>query len=288
MAYLWAWYFLAIQWRQEQKLKELEKDSLDKSLAEALDALMDRWLICSQWAGVWAFASAPTVSGYASGLAGCIKQLAQQPDVGSAVTVLRQHLQSQVQDIEQGAVNGLITRSADDRQQVRIYYTALWIWNQLDQNRWEKAKVSLRQHGRLEGKLDVDHIVAWELWQSKLSSGQAEPPKTDGDDKKPTDDELSSSVNELGNCMLLKKNFNLSKSKQPLIEFLNKVHEFKEGKLTITDWAEALDLDMAQVDSANTPVEDLYKLFNARTKKILADLEQFVRGTKERVDVGSN
>jgi hypothetical protein len=51
VAYLWAWCFAAIRWRQERKLKEADKDSLEKSLNAALDALMDRWLICSQWAG---------------------------------------------------------------------------------------------------------------------------------------------------------------------------------------------------------------------------------------------
>ena len=50
LAYLLSWYFAALRWQQEHAPKELEKDALEKRLAATLDALMDRWLICSQWA----------------------------------------------------------------------------------------------------------------------------------------------------------------------------------------------------------------------------------------------
>jgi hypothetical protein len=59
-----AWYFEALRWLKQRTLTERQRDELDKSLAETLDALMDRWLICSQWAGVWASASAQSLAGY--------------------------------------------------------------------------------------------------------------------------------------------------------------------------------------------------------------------------------
>jgi hypothetical protein len=52
LSYLWAWYFIALRWGCQRKLKEVDKDALEKRLAEALDKYIDRWLICSQWAGV--------------------------------------------------------------------------------------------------------------------------------------------------------------------------------------------------------------------------------------------
>ncbi len=85
--------------------------------------------------------------------------------------------------------------------------------------------------------------------------------------------------------MLLEKNFNISKSNRPLKDFLEGVHEFKTGVLTIAEWAQALDLEMPQVDFATTTVEVLRGLFAERTRKVRADLEQFIRGTKERVDL---
>ena len=98
-------------------------------------------------------------------------------------------------------------------------------------------------------------------------------------------EDLGPLVNDLGNCMLLEKNFNISKSNSPLKEFLEGVHEFKNGTFTIEEWSTALDLKMPQVDSANTGIEILRTLFAERTQKICNDLEQFVRGTKGRIDL---
>jgi hypothetical protein len=88
--------------------------------------------------------------------------------------------------------------------------------------------------------------------------------------------------------MLLEKNFNISKSNKSLKDFLEGVHEFKEGTFTIEEWAAALDLKMPQVDSANTAVAVLRSLFTERTQTIRADLEQFVRGMKARIDISQS
>jgi hypothetical protein len=287
IAYLWVWLFTALRWRKTRNLKELDSDSFDKRLAETLDAVMDRWLICSQWAGVWASASAQSLAGYATRLSARAQALAEQTEVAHAVDSLAEQLESEVKDVEQGAINGLLTLNADDRQQVRLYYTALWLWNRLDQNRWEKAKVALRQRSRRQNVLDVDHIVAWDLWHSKLAS--APGPSETGDvlPERPDTDDLATKCNEIGNCMLLEKNFNISKSNKSLKEFLEGVHEFREGNFTIDQWAAALDLEMPQVDSANTPVDALSDLFRNRSQKIREDLEQFIRGTKSRIDLAS-
>lgn len=284
LAYLWAWYFVALRWREEHKLKELDKDSLRKSLGQALDLLMDRWLICSQWAGVWASASAESLSGFATRLAARAQAAAKSLDVASSVAELRQHLESELKDIEQPAVSGMISINADDRREVRAYYTALWVWNRLDQKRWEKARLALRQEGRRQIRLDVDHIVACNLWASKFTALKSNV----GGDAAKNIDELLPAVNELGNCMLLEKNFNISKSDMPLKQFLEGVHEIREGDFTIEEWAAALDLNMQQVDSASTPVEPLRALFTERTQTIRGDLEQFIRGVRTRVDTKTN
>jgi hypothetical protein len=143
----------------------------------------------------------------------------------------------------------------------------------------------LREESRRQNHLDVDHIVACDLWQSKLDMLKTKPPTGVPVEKI---DELVPIVNELGNCMLLEKNFNISKSNKPLKNFLENVHEFKLGELTVNEWATALALSMPQVDSANTPVAELRTLFNDRTQAIRSDLEQFVRGTKTRVDLELN
>jgi hypothetical protein len=201
------------------------------------------------------------------------------------MAALSQQVQSELRDIEQDAVNGLVAMNADDRQQVRIYYTALWLWNRLEKQRWKMAKLALRQESRRQISLEVDHVVAWDLWKSKVNALQAQPPKDGETLQQLHAEELGARVNELGNCMLLEKNFNIVKSNKPLKEFLEGVHEFRDGTLTIDQWASGLNLEGPQIDSAHSTVEVLRQLFVERTQRIRGDLEQFVRGTKARIDL---
>jgi hypothetical protein len=83
----------------------------------------------------------------------------------------------------------------------------------------------------------------------------------------------------------LEKNFNISKSNSTLKAFLDGVHEFKDQKLELADWAAALDLDMAHLDCGATPLEALQKSFSARSQKIRTDLEKFIRGATNRIDI---
>jgi hypothetical protein len=293
LAYLWAWYSAALRWQDKRQPKELQKDSLEKGLAECLDSLMDRWLLCSQWAGVWAYGSAQNIAGYAARLAECVELLSKKSAVSDVVAALAERLETELRNIEQLAVNGLMSINAYDRQSARLYYTPLWVWNRLDQNRWQKAQLALRHERRGQTNIEVDHIVACEPWGSKLTKYQAELEKRRaemGPDIGHGEEiaELALKVNEIGNCMLLEKNFNISKSKRPLKDFLQRVHEFENGQYTISDWAYPLDLQMQQVDSGTTPIEKLAELISERTKKIQNDLEQFVRGTKARIDVRVN
>ena len=283
MQFLWAIHFAALYWRQRHSLGELEKDALEKRIVEMLDALADRWLICSGWAGLWASGTAETMSALAGRLASCVAGLAGKTDVAAAMQHLRQHLETEVRTLEQGATDYVAAMKAADRKQVRAYYAALWIWNRLEKNRWEKAKLALREKRRRRSTLDVDHVVAWDLWQTKLQQAAAVP--LVADEPPATPDELEQAVNDLGNCLLLEKNFNISKSNKPLKDFLEKIYEFQQGCPTIAEWAMALELDIAQVDSAATPPDILQQLFTARTQKIRKDLEEFVRGNKLRVDL---
>jgi hypothetical protein len=285
LSYLWAWYFIALRWGCQRKLRETDNDALEKRLAEALDKYMDRWLICSQWAGVWASSSATSLGKYASGLAACAKGLGETPDVMSAVEALASQIEADLKEIEQNAVSFLSTMNADDRQEVRTYYTALWLWNRLDKTRWDSAKLALRQKKRRKNSIEVDHIVACDLWNNKLSAYHETPPSIDGEPQGLQIEDLKPRVNDLGNCMLLEKNFNISKSKSTLKHFLEGVHEFKDKGLELVNWAAALDLDMAQVDCGITPMETLQKLFSARSQKIRSDLEKFIRGANNRIDL---
>jgi hypothetical protein len=285
LSYLWAWCFIALYWESQRRLRETDKDALEKRLAEALDKYMDRWLICSQWAGVWAASSATNLNKYASRLATCAQAMAEKSDVASAVDALASQMETDLKEIEQAAVNFLLTMNADDRQQVRTYYTALWLWNRLDKTRWDSAKLALREKSRRKNCIEVDHIVACDLWDYKLATLPDTPPTTVGEQQGLQIGDLRPRVNELGNCMLLEKNFNISKSNSTLKSFLEGVHEFKDKRLVLVDWVAALDLNMALVDCSITPLETLQKLFSARSQKIRSDLEKFIRGASNRIDL---
>jgi hypothetical protein len=161
---------------------------------------MDRWLICSQWAGVWAASSATNLNKYASGLAACAQAMAEKPDVASAVDALASQMETDLKEIEQTAVNFLLTMNADDRQQVRTYYTALWLWNRLDKTRWDSAKLALREKSRRKNSIEVDHIVACDLWDYKLAALPDTPPAIVGEQQGLQIGDLRPRVNELGNC----------------------------------------------------------------------------------------
>jgi hypothetical protein len=247
---------------------------------------MDRWLICSQWAGIWAASSAANLSKYAAGLANCAQDLVGKPGVASMIDALAALMETNLKEIEQAAVNFLSTLNADNRQQVRTYYTALWLWNRLDKTRWNSAQLILRQKPERRNSIEVDHIVSWDLWKTKLAEISVAASAVDGEPQGTLAEEFEPRVNEIGNCMLLEKNFNISKSNATLKNFLDDVYEFKDKKLVLSDWAATLDLDMAQVDCSATPVDRLQELTSARSQKIRGDLEKFIRGAINRIDVG--
>ena len=92
-------------------------------------------------------------------------------------------------------------------------------------------------------------------------------------------------VNMLGNCSLLEKTFNISKSDKTLRAFMEQVHEFKEGKVSLSSWAEALGLEGSMLDAAAAATDTIVQAIETRDKAIRAELVEFVKGTKTRVDL---
>ena len=129
--------------------------------------------------------------------------------------------------------------AASSRERVSIYRTALWIWHRLNDKRWAMSSIPLRV-GKSKPNLDVDHAVAYALWEKKLKAGL---PAAIGDPN-----EAILLVNLLGNCSLLEKSFNISKSEKTLQSFMEQVHEIKEGKVALSSWGGALGLTDALLD----------------------------------------
>jgi hypothetical protein len=104
----------------------------------------------------------------------------------------------------------------------------------------------------------------------------------------------------LGNCSLLEKSFNISKSDKTLRSFLEEVHEFKEGKVDLASWALALQLENPMLDGTMaddeqsqsilpvgtaTNTDGIVRALRKRDAAIRAELVEFVKGTKIRMDL---
>jgi hypothetical protein len=84
----------------------------------------------------------------------------------------------------------------------------LWLWHRLDAQRWKASALPLRESKRGSLSFDVDHVVAVKLWET-LPGGKAQADSEDEGEL--SADDLSTTMNALGNCCLLEKSFNIAK-----------------------------------------------------------------------------
>jgi hypothetical protein len=276
LAVVWAWLYIAFEWEAQHALTVPKQDDFLKKLTATLASVLDRWLICSQWAGRWGGASAPIIAGYAKGLHEEFLASAKFDTLESVHATLNDRFHAFIKELETDAANFVGTLAAGSRERVSVYRTALWIWHRLDAKRWEMSCIPLRV-GKSKPSLDVDHAVAYALWEVKLAAGLP----TGIEDQA----EALSLVNILGNCSLLEKTFNISKSDKTLRSFMEQVHEFKEGKVDLSSWAQALGLADSMLDAASATSDDIVQAIETRDKAIRAELVDFVKGTKNRADL---
>ena len=288
---VWAWQYLAFQWQGDHALTLLQRDNLEKKVRSTLSSVLDRWLICSQWAGRWGGSSAKAVADYAKALYEESLACAKLDSLDHVHKALSDRFEGFNKDLETDAANFVNILAANSRERVSVYRTALWVWHRLDETRWEMSEIPLRI-GKGKGSLDVDHTVAYAQWDRKVSLGLPTGIETK--------DEALALVNMLGNCSLLEKSFNISKSDKTLRSFLEEVHEFKEGKVDLASWALALQLENPMLDGTMASDEQsqsilpvgteadsdgFVRAIRKRDAAIRAELVEFVKGTKIRMDL---
>lgn len=139
------------------------------------------------------------------------------------------------------------------------------------------SSVPLRSGRRQDVELEVDHNVAHALWEGKV---KAAAPKDDEEAQ-----ELIQQINRLGNCSLLEKNFNISKSDKTLRTFLADVHEFKSAKLKLDDWAKALGLGPKFLDPDKFTLKEIEEAINNREETMRKEIVEFVQGARQRQDL---
>jgi hypothetical protein len=276
---IWTWQYLAESWLSQNALRELPRHGFDRRVSEALAKYADRWLVCSQWAGRWESGSADPIAGYARRLFNCYTEIHKLTDPDTVTAELAAFLESEVKALEVDAEQGLQAFQVSRRELVRGYYVPLWIWHRLDDDRWKCSKIQLRAKGKKKLNLEVDHSVSYSLWERRLADGLPSGMK----DK----EEALEVVNSMGNCSLLEKNFNISKSDDTLKRFIEQVQEIKVKNPDIDTWMKALSLTPPVLDPIAASLDDVVKAIRERNNVMRADLIHFIKGTKARLDVTS-
>lgn len=280
IALLWAWRFMGLQWQLGQPLRETDKDAWSKTTIDAMNEHIDRWLVSSQWAGIWGDSATASLATIVNTLTSAGNELAKESNLDKAAAAWRGALTTVVESFAKAASDHIETLDVDAREFVRAYYLPLWIWHRLDASRWAASSVPLRTR-KSGGTLDVDHVVSIGMSQQLGATTSV--------DGIPASDLTTPilNVNALGNCWLLETNFNISKGKQSAASFLEKVIEFKADSKALEKWRTQIGLDSDMLAPTASRLRELAAAIDGRTNSIRSDLKSFIAGKTVRVDLAA-
>lgn len=275
-------------------LPVVERDSLEKTLRLRTVEFLDRWIFGSQWANVWGDGAVLNFQNFAADLHESYAKLQKCP-VADLIATVDEGIQVLMLRVTTKAtfhINNLIAR---DRRRVHIYYSFLWVWHRLEPLRWKNSSIPMRTGRKRTSKLEVDHTVA-DAWWIRLVSKEidlilATFAGTDEERALVAPDDFESKadalafINLLGNCSLLEKSFNISKSAEPMRDFLKEVHEFKEQKIQLDEWEAALSLTTTLTSPAESTLSEITNSVKSRDALIRKDLLDFIAGSKVRADI---
>jgi hypothetical protein len=271
----------------------VERDSLEKKLNLRAAQFLDRWVFGSQWANVWGDGAVINFQNFATDLHSFHLKLIGS-DASSLIDVVDGGISQLMERVVARATERVNSIAVTDRKRVYFYYPMLWVWHRLDEARWKYSSIPMRTGRKRVTKLEVDHTVADAWWErlvnkeieAKLAAftgPEEEKIKVAPDDFESRFDAFSF-INVLGNCSLLDKSFNISKSDRPMWIFLQQVHEFVEGKIHRNEWEAALSLSETLTSPDGSSMKDIKEAVQVRDALIRKDLTDFIAGTRPRVD----
>lgn len=279
---LLTWRLLGRQWLATHPLSVTAKDGFEKALNVAFGSHCDRWILMSQWSGRWGKSTDKAFADYAKDLASDWSRISQLSAPDEVVAVLKNRMEAWISGLQAESSRYVDELAALTRDRVHDYYLPLWLWHRLDAARWKASALPLRESKRGSLSFDVDHVVAVKLWETLVG---AQPLADPEDEAALRVDDLSTTMNALGNCCLLEKSFNIAKGAEPLSAFLNRVHEFKTGTLTIDDWTRDLGVDAVLADPTGKAANDVRVVVEERTAAMKAELKEYLAGARQRADV---
>lgn len=271
----------------------IERDSLEKQLNLRAAQFLDRWVFGSQWANVWGDGAVLNFQNFATELHAIFGKLktAQASGLIAAVDDSINQMMARVSTKAVEQINNVLVR---DRRRVHAYHPFLWVWHRLEEDRWKNSSIQMRTGRKRTSKLEVDHTVADAWWvrsvDQQIKAKLATFVGTDEEKALIAPDDFESRydaiafINLLGNCSLLDKSFNISKSDESMRHFLQQVHEFKDGKVQMADWEAALALTPTLTLPDGSTFADIKTAVHTRDALIRKDLIEFIGGQKCRVD----
>lgn len=272
----------------------IERDSLEKQLNVRAMLFLDRWVFGSQWANVWGEGAVLNFQNFATDLKD-LKERLEECTTSDFLATVDSGINQLMGRVSVKAVELINNTMVRDRRRVYIYYPLLWVWHRLDTLRWEHSSVPMRTGRKRTSKLEVDHTVA-DAWWGRLVDQEIERKRTtfSGTDEEKTliaPDDFDSRedalafINLLGNCSLLDKSFNISKSDKPMWEFLKDVHEFKQGIVARDVWEKALSLSETLTSPERSTLTLIKEAVQTRDNLIRRDLTDFISGIQNRIDM---
>lgn len=270
------------------------RDSIGKQLAEKASQFLDRWLFGSQWSGVWGDGAVINFQNFANDLH-TLRSSIDSCASDQFLFVVEDGINQLMNRVSVKANENIQNTVVRDRRRVQAYYPFLWVWHRLDEARWQNSKIQMRTGRKRTSKLEVDHTISDAWWKRNVASlvdiklesfsGSDDEKASLAPDGFESRQEAIEFINLLGNCSLLDKSFNISKSDNSMWTFLQDVHEFKDGRVKRDEWEAALLLSPELTEPDGVELKNLVDIIQARDTLIRRDLVEFVSGTKSRIDV---
>ena len=153
----------------------------------------------------------------------------------------------------------------------------MWVWHRLERDRWNQSQVILKEIGKKrDPDWDVDHVISVKMWDQSINSEK----------DKLLQIEAEGAKNQIGNAVLLRKTFNMSKGGDVTFrEFLRKVVCFESEDAKIDLFRDAIGLAEPQMHPKGMTLRQLIDETIHRTRQVKSELESFIKGTLPRIDV---
>lgn len=163
------------------------------------------------------------------------------------------------------SINGLERAT---RAGVSAYTTQLWCWQRLDVDRMRISEMLAREQGGITaGAPNVDHCVSYSFWEEYVGRFPDSPKGSDVYNSR------IAKINQLGNCNVLCKEINCSKSSTTMREFLAKMG-FKESDVRPL----AIPAEMLSPDADSLTPDVILRRIGERTALIRSGLCKFLDG----------